>query len=81
MSTTLPPSKTEQEALKAARKRDLPRPAPSPAPPSLGAGRSAAPVQARRNAQMRERRIEDIGASLEKNQGKARRSFNRDIIR
>lgn len=77
MSSKLPPSKLEQDALKVARNRDLPRPAPRPAPPTLGAGQGERAVQVQRNAHAREQRIKQIGALLAKNRGNARRDFNR----
>ena len=77
MANAKPTSAFEQAALKAARKRELPRPAPSPAPPTLGAGRAGSFEEARQKASRREGRIKEIAESFEKNKGKARRDFGR----
>ncbi|MGD1926006.1 MAG: hypothetical protein ACFB03_17725 [Paracoccaceae bacterium] len=76
MTNDAPPSAHERAQLKAARKRDLPRPAPSLQPRAMGhAVRSTAKEASRERAQIRETRIQSIDRALAKEKGHATARF------
>ena len=76
MSNDAPPSAHERAQLKAARKRDLPRPAPSLQPRAMGqAVRSASKEASRERAQIREQRIKAIDGALAKDKNTAKAGF------
>lgn len=75
MTSQLPPSRVERNALVHDRKKDLPRPSPAPAPQGMGVSNDNALTLQRKQAERREKRITTIDKSLAKEAGRAKREF------